>query len=454
MSIKNLTDIENFLEKRIPPHSTLFPGDFGLKRTKHFLKFLGNPQNKIKVIHIAGTSGKGSTATLISHLLASQGFKVGLHLSPHVSDIRERLQINNKLPNEKTIVKYFNKILPAIKQAELSSFGSPTYFEIIVGLSFYMFFKEGLDYAVMETGLGGLYDATNCVNNKNKIVILTRIGLDHTHILGKRISDIAFQKASIIDSFNHTISIQQHPSAQKIIKKMAAKNNAALLSIKPGKNFILSNQSPAGIIFDVRLGQSFEKIRLGLGGSYQAENCTLALACLMLCAKREKFAINEARLRKALSDISLIGRMQQLNIGKKVIILDGAHNPQKMASFTKSLHKIYPNQKFSFLIAFKKNKDYGKMLKKIIPIAKNIAITNFSSNQENYPTPVDTLEIANFLTSYNFLDYSIVNNSPSDILKKIKTGEDIFVITGSFYLIASVYSYFNSTKHRRPQALK
>lgn len=244
VKVKTLSDIENFLKDRILLRSAEFSSGHGLKRTQYFLKLIGNPQNKIKVIHIAGTSGKGSTATLISQMLASQDFKVGLHLSPHVIDIRERFQINNKLPDEKKVVKYFNQILPAIEQMEVSSYGTPTYFEIIVALSFYMFLNEGLNYAVMETGFGGLYDATNCVSNKNKVVILTKIGLDHMRILGKNISEIAFQKASIIHSHNYVISIQQYPSAQKVIKRIANKNNAYIQWVIPHKNFILHNQLP------------------------------------------------------------------------------------------------------------------------------------------------------------------------------------------------------------------
>lgn len=442
MNIKTLKDIENFLKCRIPLQSSiLFMGSFGLERAKYFLKILGNPQNKLKVIHIAGTSGKGSTAMLTSQLLISQGFRTGLHLSPHIADIRERFQINNQLPDKKMAIKYFRQILPAIKRMKKSRFGSPTYFEIIVGLSFYMFFKEKVDYAIMEVGLGGLYDATNCVNSQNKVVILTKIGIDHTHILGKKISDITFQKASIIHPYNPVISIRQYPSAQKVIEKIAKKNSTSIFWVKPKENFILRNQSPSEIIFDVKLKQSFEKIELSLGGIHQAENCTLAIACILFCAKRDGFAIQENEMRKALSNTFFIGRMQTIKVGKKTIILDGAHNPQKMTSLIKSLENIYPKQKLSFLVAFKKDKKYGQMLKKILPVAKDIIITNFSSNQENFPKSADVSKIVDFLKVQKFFDYSIVNNSHKDILKAMHKCKSPIVITGSLYLIASVYPY-------------
>lgn len=447
MPIKSLADIEKYLELHSLPQKNNFPGGFGLKRTKHFLALLGNPQDKIKIIHIAGTSGKGSTAMLISHALVSQGFKTGSHLSPHISDIRERLQINNALPDEKIIVKYFNDILPIIEQMNLSKFSRPTYFEILVSLAFYIFHKENVDYAIMETGLGGLYDATNCINTDNKIVILTKIGLDHTNILGKCIADIAFQKASIIHSHNPVISAWQHHSARTVIEKIADQNKTNIDWIRPGKNFILHSQSPYQIVFTVKLQHLIKKIKLGVAGIYQAENCTLALACLFLCSQRDKFTLNEPALREAFANISLIARMDLLDVGEKTILLDGAHNPQKMAALTKSLRRMYPTQKLSFLLAFKTGKEYRGMLEKIIPIADRIFLTSFSlGTQENYPKSTDNSEIINFLNRKKFINYSVVANSQESILAAIKESKSIFVVTGSFYLISSLYPFLKDKK--------
>lgn len=448
IQIKTMIELEKFLRERIFLRSSEYSAGFGLKRTKYFLRLLGNPQNKIKVIHIAGTSGKGSTATLTSQMLISQGFNVGLSLSPHVIDIRERFQINNKLSDEKVVIKYFNQILPAINQASASNYGSPTYFEIIVGLAFYIFWKEGLDYAVIETGLGGLYDGTNCVSNRNKIVVLTKIGLDHMRILGKNITEIAFQKASIIHSRNNVITIRQCPSAQRIITKVANENNAPVQWIMPNRDYVLRDQFPDKIVLDINLQKSFKNIELSLGGIHQAENCALAFACVLLCSEKYKFPIQENSLRQALKNLSIAGRMQQVKLGKKTIILDGAHNPQKMNSLTKSLIKAYPGKKFSFLVGFKHGKDYKRMLKKIIPIASNISITNFLSNQENYPKSVESKEIAKFLKSENFKKFTIIDNSPQNVLSAINKSKDVFVITGSFYLIASVYRYFKKNETR------
>ncbi|HAS00082.1 MAG: bifunctional folylpolyglutamate synthase/ dihydrofolate synthase [Candidatus Moranbacteria bacterium GW2011_GWC2_37_73] len=496
MKITTLEQFEDFLLTRIPTREALFMGDIGLKRAKYFMKLLGNPQNKIKVIHIAGTSGKGSTAHLTSHILQSQEFSVGMSISPHIFDIRERMQINNQLPNEKLILKYFNQILPTILKMEKSSYGMPTFFEINVALAFYMFAKEKLDYAVMETGLGGRLDATNTVTNKNKICIITKLGLDHTQILGKTISEIALEKAGIINSQNTTINTQQTPAAQTVIKNKCEEKNSVLHIIN-NKNYSIISSTTQETIFDFHLvipvktgiqpllkssvsnitkdiksgwipGQarndkekklSLKNIHLGLIGIHQAENCSLALACLSILSKRDNIEINETKLRGALEKITIPGRLEIRKIGAppaslreqahlrsvaggQTLIIDGAHNPQKMKTLSNNLAKIYPSQKFTFVIAFKKGKDFKVMLKYIIPLADKILLTQFStSGMDNHWSSIDNQEIATFLQSQNFKNFSIIKNKRSDILKNIRTSKEPVVITGSLYLISSIYPF-------------
>lgn len=484
MKITTLAQFEAFLQSRIPTRADLFMGDIGLRRAEQFMKLIGNPQNKIKVIHVAGTSGKGSTVHLVSQLLESQGFSVGLSVSPHVFDIRERMQINNQLPNEKLIIKYFNQILPMILKMEKSKFGMPTFFEINVGLAFFMFAKEKLDYAVIETGLGGTLDATNTVTSKNKICLITKIGLDHTEILGSTIAKIASEKAGIIQKQNTTVSIQQTTSAQKVINSRCKEKNAKLHVIKPKKNFTIFSTTPEKTIFNFNPNpqennlfqnqttaskwKELENIELGLIGKHQAENCSLALACLAILSERDKFEINEPLLRSMLRSIRIPGRMEIKKIGKPAsnasparnashndadgrsdagrqsVIIDGAHNPQKMDSLTTNLSAMFPKQKFTFVVAFKKGKDFKKMLKKIIPIADKILLTQFStSGMDNHWSSIDNDEISKFLKSQNFKKFKIISNKHSDILENVRMSKKPVVITGSLYLISSIYAYLN-----------
>ncbi|MDD5464706.1 MAG: Mur ligase family protein, partial [Candidatus Moranbacteria bacterium] len=360
-----------------------------------------------------------------------------------------------------------------------------TFFEINVALAFYMFAKEKLDYAVMETGLGGRLDATNTVTNKNKICIITKLGLDHTQILGKTISEIALEKAGIINSQNTTINTEQTPAAQTVIKNRCEEKNATLhiidkknysiisstanetifdfsfspvipgLTRNPGfstQNFLLQYKhklKPQVLILDSCLRRndkgrklSLKNIRLGLIGIHQAENCSLALACLSILSARDKFDVNETSLRNALENINITGRLEIRKINSKTLIIDGAHNPQKMKALTSNLVSIYPQQKFTFVVAFKKGKDFKVMLKYIIPLADKILLTQFStSGMDNHWSSIDNQEIATFLQSQNFKNFSVIKNKRSDILKNVRTSKEPVVITGSLYLISSIYPF-------------
>lgn len=415
------------------------------------MRLLGNPQNKLRVIHIAGTSGKGSTAYLTSHLLQSQGFRVGLSISPHIFDIRERIQINNKFPTEKLILKYFNQILPTILKMEKCQYGMPTYFEILAGLAYFIFTKEKLNYAVIETGLGGRLDGTNTVTSKNKIAIITKLGLDHTEILGNTIAKIASEKAGIIQVQNTVINIQQSTNAQSIINKKCQKKNANLFTIKDGKNYKLISSTKTAIIFDFNFANSelnsevplkLRNTQLNLIGVHQIENCSLALTCLSILASRDKFAINEKKMRIALQKISIPGRMEIRKNGKNFLVIDGAHNPQKMKTFISSLQTVFPNQKFDFILAFKKGKAFKQILKKILPLANHLFLTNFStSNQDDHWSSVDNEKIAAHLKKENFKNFSTIRNNQKEIPTAIKKSKKTVVLTGSLYLIGSVYAY-------------
>ncbi len=436
--INNFKQAEDFLHNSVPRGITRkFPGLMGIKRTKYFLKLLDNPQEKIKTIHIAGTSGKGSTAYLLSLMLTGLGFKTGLSISPHLTDIRERIQLNNKPISKKKFIYYLNLLLPFIKEMKKKSFGPPTYFEIMISLAFFVFYKEKVNWAIIETGMGGLYDATNTINNKNKTVILTKIGIDHTNVLGKKLKEIANQKAGIIKPNNQIICLWQHKNIRKVIKSRAKKNQ--LYFIKKGINFNNLKINRQQTVFDFNfLNYNLNEVKLGLIGSHQAENCSLALATIILLSNRYKFKINDYKIKKYLKKAFFSGRLEIINLNNQIIVLDGAHNPQKITNLTNNLKLLFPNQKFIFLLAFKRGKDYQKMLDKIAPLAKDIVLTKFNLNQDYLNLAESPEKIKKFLlASYNFKATS--DNNPKKALLKAKSlGYNCpIVITGSLYLLGT-----------------
>ena len=438
--INNFSQALLYLRHSVPKNKDRFPGNLGLDRQKEILRLLDNPQNKIKIIHFAGTSGKGSSASYLSYLLASHGFKVGLTLSPHILDIRERFQINNKFISKKEFVFYLNQIIPVIEKIKTTDFGNPTFFEILIALSFFIFNQKKVDYAVVETGLGGLMDGTNIITSKNKIAVITKLGLDHTQILGSNISLIASQKAGIIHPFNSVFSINQIPIAQSVLNKAAIKNKTSITYINSKINFKNIHPQNLSVVYDFNFqGLSLPKLKLNTIGLYQVENSALALSVFKFISVRDQITIDTQKIRSTLVDIKFYGRADIYHLNNRLLILDGAHNPQKMAALIKSLKTFFPNQKFTFILAFKKRKDFIKMIKSIIPIANRIIITRFivtSQDMIQISEPIKNL--IKIFQKVNFSSYKIVYDNQKALKTALKSEENI-VITGSLYLLGEIY---------------
>jgi dihydrofolate synthase / folylpolyglutamate synthase len=200
-------------------------------KQSELMNLLGNPEQNLKVIHIAGTSGKGSTATILADILKSQKFKVGSSFSPHITDICERVQINSKPISQTKFLEYFNQILQTLSQ-RISQNQAPSYYETLTALQFYIFAKEKVDYAVVEVGIGGRLDATN-INIPNKICIINGIGFDHTNVLGNTITQIAGEKAEIIQEGNQVIALSQSPEINEVFVNKAKEMKADLDFVIP-----------------------------------------------------------------------------------------------------------------------------------------------------------------------------------------------------------------------------
>lgn len=437
----SLADIERYLQKYIPNAALVrFPGEEGITRTKEFLKLLGSPQNTIPCIHVAGTSGKGSTSFMISSFLHALGFTVGLHLSPHLLDIRERSMINNTLLNEKKYIRYFEEIVPAIEKMRSTTYGAITYFEVMVGFIYYVFAKEKVDYMVVEVGLGGLYDGTNVIERQDKLSVITKIGFDHVKVLGNTLTEITHQKAGICIKGGDIIAIHQFKTAEKEIKNIVREKKARLHMIKREdvRRVVLEDGKTH---FDLRWNDKiYTDIIIGLLGHHQAENAALALRALFYLGERDGFEVDMGKVRECASKLRFKGRMDILIYNGKSIILDGAHNEQKMKAFTKAASQISPHKKYTFLIAFKKGKDYIKMVKLIIPFAERIGITTiFSTNPDFSHFSTDPEVIKERLVKDRFGNCEIVDGRKG-MLSFIKKSKTDVIITGSLYLLGDVYT--------------
>ena len=450
MSFKTLQQAQEYLYSFSDEKNTSSQGgkNFSFGRTQHLANQLGNPQNNIKVIHIVGTSGKGSTTRILSHLLHAHGLKVGSSISPHLVDFRERFQINNSLLSVGTLCSYIEEIKPILENMRTSRVGSPTYFEVTIMLAYYIFWKEKVDYAVMETGMGGRLDATNAATSPSKVAVFTRIGLDHTEFLGNTLEKIATEKAAIIHTRNIVISIKQSDEVDGVIDAQAKKQQSLVRLVVPNETFSHVATFKGGNTFHFQYeAVHFDTIQLSIEGAFQVENSSVALATLIELSKRDRFTLNESAIRSTLQTMTSPGRFETFIFKGKMIILDGAHNPQKMSAFIESLKTIYPNKRFDFLLGFKKGKDYATMLQSIIPLASTIYTTSFINQQQTHmihPEPVATIADTIKQMGKNIPIYSY--DDPCQALTEAcKDTSGMLVITGSLYLISELYQTIRGT---------
>lgn len=431
----------NYLYTFIPELTEFkYPGNNGVLRAKYLLKLLGDPQHKVKVIHVAGTSGKGSTCFFMSQIIAGLGQSVGLSLSPHLLDIRERFMVNNKLISKTAFCEYLNEMTSAIESLERSKYGRPTYFELTTALAYYIFAKLRLDYAVMETGLGGMYDATNVVESENKLAVITRIGHDHTKILGKTLSLIATQKAGIIQPGNTVIALDQNARALDKIRD-SSKDRMAQLYVVGSNNSQNVTLAPHPK-FDFNYnGTIIQNIRLKMVGTFQIENCLIALCAVSTLSKRDGFYFDAHQIKRVLSTTLFRGRMQLIKTKGIEVVIDGAHNPQKMSALIQSLKMYYPGKKFVLMIAFKRGKDYLDILRYVVPIADSVIVTTFFNQTKDQGMSViaeNTEVIVKTLKQLNYSNYEVYLDNRVAITKLLSLS-GIKVVTGSLYLLSDIY---------------
>lgn len=433
--IQNLTQAKQWLFRDLPvsPRQT-FKGEVGLARGRYLMSQLGNPQDSYPAVHIAGTSGKGSTAYMISGLLRASGKTVGLHVSPHVYDFRERMQVNGELVSEVELCRHINDILPVVEAMSLTEFGSPTYFEVALALAHLVFREHEVDYGVIETGLGGLYDVTNLVTRPDKLAVLAQIGLDHTAILGDTIREIAAQKAGIIQADNHVIALWQNQQARVSFDKRAKQMQANLEYVKPSEVIRVNQSGRAGTNFDLKMGEwNWAGLTLAPVGQHQVSNAALALRAVQFLAQRDRLHLSQSDAESALREMSIPARFEVHQLHEKTIVLDAAHNPQKLAALAATLRQVFPSQKFTFIVALGFGKDPLPLLEPLLPYARHFILTGITSESNHkLQSPQN---VARALKRLSFHDFVVVPNASNAMSRALAIDSKLIIATGSLYLM-------------------
>lgn len=411
-----------------------------LERIRALLNRLGNPQEQLRIIHVAGTSGKGSTASAISSLLQSLGWRVGLHVSPHIFDVRERMQIGNEIILEERFVEIVNEMLPALRELEFSRIGLPTYFEILVAMSYLLFVRESVDVAVMETGMGGRFDATNTVEREDKISVVTNIGFDHTAYLGTTLRQIAWEKTGIIHAHNRVFSAEQRVVVRKVIER-ACREHRSLLSYCGSQDVRRVRVRQHGTTFDLYgTEHCIRGITTNLIGEHQAKNIGLALRVVEEFCLRHKESLDEESIRSAIRHLRVPARFEIRSNRNRLMIFDVAHSPQKIRSLLTTLGKLWPHALVNFVIALGQSSDHAAILKLIRKKARKIILADFCVQDSDYPFRFfDPAVLQQLLLEQGFANAHIVRDNPEDALDMAqRDGDGPIVITGYFHFVAAI----------------
>ena len=357
------------------------------------MNVLGIPYANLKAIHIAGTKGKGSTATFVSYILAASGFKVGLYTSPHFKDFRERIKTVNSSKNgtrediipKKDVVRIVNKFKFYLKERHLDTrLGGLTFFELYTAVAFQFFLENKVDYVVLEVGLGGRLDATNIA--RSVVSIITRIGYDHTQKLGERLKEIAREKAGIIKRGTPLVTTNQRKSAACAILRRARSMNAK--SFVLGRDFNYYNvRLTEKTGFDFYFRNFSLHARISLKGLCQVENASLAIASICVLKEKECIA-KKIDYRKGLKTASLKGRFE-VALKEPLIILDIAHNVSSFRALNQNIKDYFPKKKIILIFAISKDKNAKKMLS-VIDYDK-IIITSFNNPRALSPHTIGEL---------------------------------------------------------------
>lgn len=399
----------------------------GLERITALLDMLGNPQDQLKFVHVAGTNGKGSVCTMSSNILQHAGYKTGLFTSPYVIDFCERIKIDGNMIDHNELahlVTTTRRMIEELARLELQ----PTEFEVITAIAMKYFAMQKCDIVVLETGLGGRLDSTNIIDTPLASII-TCISLDHTEILGNTIEKITTEKCGIIKQNGTTICYPcQLPTAMKVIENFTQKQNNQLV-LGCLSEIVVKKSTITGTI----LSWNGIEINLNLIGEHQVLNASTAISAMIELGKKG-FNINRANIKYGIENTTIPARFEVLS-SDPIVILDGGHNSDGIDSFVSSVERLLPNQKKIFIMGTMADKDYEFTIERVSRVAYEFIATTPSNPRALYACTA--CEIASA-----FCKKTAAISSPKDAVSyaffQAKAHGYVIIICGSLYLAGDV----------------
>jgi dihydrofolate synthase/folylpolyglutamate synthase len=402
----------------------MFGANFGLENTRQLAALAGNPQEKLRFIHVAGTNGKGSTCAMLESIYRAAGLRVGLFTSPHLVSFRERIQINRQLIPESDVARLVAELIALPSGADVSPAnrrsrdGCATLFEFSTMMALKFFAEQKCDLVIWETGLGGRLDATNIVTPLASVI--TNIAFDHQQWLGDTLEKIAAEKAGIIKNGIPVVTATDEPFALAVIEKIARERKSPFVLVGQASSLSWAGKMPAPL----------------LAGEHQKLNAALALATVEVLQKQ--IPVAEEKIRQGLANVHWPGRLQLIeNPGGQKILLDGAHNVASAKVLREALEKIFPAKERTLILGILQDKDWQEICEWLAPLAAEIFTVPVASERSANPK-----ELAEICRSANPAAEICVCDSLSEALEKSgsrgrspQQAENIIVVTGSLYLL-------------------
>ena len=405
-------------------HSFFWKGSIpGLERTQELLRRMGNPEKKLKFVHIAGTNGKGSTAAMTASILQKAGYRVGLYTSPYIYRFNERIQVNGEQIDDEDVAN----VTEYVKQFAEAMEEKPTEFELVTAIGFEYFARQGCDIVVLEVGMGGALDSTNVIDTP-EVAVITNIGLDHTDYLGDTVEKIAETKAGIFKNNGHAVIYRGAPSVEEVFETICAQRNVKLKKAD-FDSLVLRSHSLEGQVFDCG---GRKELFLPLLGDHQLHNASVVLSIADTLIEKG-WTISEAHIRDGIRDVSWPGRFDI--VGRDpLFIIDGGHNPQCIDALVKNIRDYLTNRKIIALTGVLADKDYGEMYKPMMPY-----IREFVCITPPNPRKLEATELAEHLCRVGATATPCDTIAAGVKLAIQKAGKDGVVLCfGSLYTIGDI----------------
>ncbi|MGC1403643.1 MAG: folylpolyglutamate synthase/dihydrofolate synthase family protein [Thermodesulfobacteriota bacterium] len=451
---------------------------FGLSKTENLLRAFNNPEKHLRMIHVAGSNGKGSVAAMLSSIYSQAGYRVGLFTSPHLIDFRERFRINGRMIEKDRTLELIREVKERTDPKE-----PPTFFEFVTAMALLYFYREKVDLAIMEVGLGGRLDSTNII--EPLITVITTISLEHQEYLGKTLEKITLEKAGIIKPHVPLVTGVEQKKVQRLLDKVCHEKQAPMLLagrdfktrkvgqgrfnylgfyslefgvrgsgfgvgegalgdqalVTPNSKLQTPNYTP--IPQHAIRNPKLKGLRLALLGDHQIRNAGLALTVIDCLEK--KFLVNEEAIRDGLSKVAWPGRMEVLS-ERPWIVLDGAHNPGAMKTLVQNLPRVFSYKRLLLIIGMMRDKDIEQTFKYVIPESDIVFLT-----RAEYDRSADPETLRPFVEGES-LPCGISNDIPTAIQRARLEAEpeDLILITGSLFIVGEARAWWEREGLRSP----